>query len=78
MTGMGRIVPSTNADALAEALISVLNAPTSFRGDPIAIAKRYSPKTIAGEYEQIFEQLVKASGEEDNKRERTSNARICG
>lgn len=78
MTGMGRIVPSTDADALAEALISVLNDPASFRGDPGAIAQRYSPKTIAGEYEQIFEQLVKAGGGEDNQRERTSNARICG
>ena len=76
MTGMGRVVPATNAEALAQALISILDHPDSYRGDPVAVAQRFSPKTIAGEYEQIFEQLVKAGEKEDHGQERISNARI--
>lgn len=53
-TGMGKLFRLGNPDSLAESLIEVLDAPKSFVKDVPAITKRYSPKTIAGEYEEIF------------------------
>jgi glycosyltransferase involved in cell wall biosynthesis len=57
-TGMGKIVPPRDSRALAEAIIEVLDHPERFRGDLIAICKRYDPHTIAAEYECIFEEQV--------------------
>lgn len=56
--GMGKIVPPRDAAALKEALIEVLQRPDAFRGDGSAIARRFSPDTIAAEYERLFLKLV--------------------
>ncbi len=57
MTGMGCTVPAGNAPALAEALIAVLEDPARYRGDPQHVRLRFSPDTIGGEYEALFEEL---------------------
>jgi hypothetical protein len=43
---------------LKEALIEVLQQPEKYRGDGETIAKRFSPDTIAAEYEKLFRMLV--------------------
>lgn len=57
-TGMGKLFELGNPDSLAASLIQVLDAPQSFLGDVPGITKRYSPQTIAGEYEEIFKSSV--------------------
>jgi glycosyltransferase involved in cell wall biosynthesis len=56
-TGMGEVFPIGDATALAEKLISVLDDPAKYKGDVPGITKRYSPDTIAGEYEELFKEL---------------------
>jgi glycosyltransferase involved in cell wall biosynthesis len=57
-TGMGKIVPPQDARALASALIEVLDRPNGFVKDPAEIKTRYSPDTIAAEYEEVFRRLI--------------------
>ncbi|MBW8009745.1 MAG: glycosyltransferase family 4 protein [Chloroflexi bacterium] len=57
--GMGKIFPVGDAEALAAALIEVLETPSKFLGDLSAISQLYSPDTIAGEYEELFSTLSK-------------------
>jgi glycosyltransferase involved in cell wall biosynthesis len=54
---MGKIIPIGDSAALAEAALSILADPQSFRRDPQAIAQRYLPETIAVEYERLFVDL---------------------
>lgn len=58
MTGMGRVVPAGNARALADAIISVLDHPEVYQQDIGAIRIRFSPDTIAREYENLFVSLL--------------------
>jgi glycosyltransferase involved in cell wall biosynthesis len=58
LTGMGRVVPMSDANSLAEAIISILDEPAAFTGDVDAITQRFAPDTIAAEYELIFKELV--------------------
>jgi glycosyltransferase involved in cell wall biosynthesis len=57
-TGMGVIFQMGNADALAKALIQVLSQPEAYRGDVPKITRRYSPESIAEEYEAVFRELA--------------------
>ncbi|HEX2981668.1 MAG TPA: glycosyltransferase family 4 protein [Anaerolineaceae bacterium] len=57
-TGMGRIVPTRDSGALAEAIIDILDHPDRYHGDAAAVTQRYSPQTIASEYEEIFQELT--------------------
>jgi len=57
-TGMGKVFPLRNAEALAEALIDILDAPEKYRGDVPAISKRFAPDSTAQEYEAIFKELL--------------------
>lgn len=59
-TGMGKIFPPGDADALARAIMDVLENPIQFRKDPKYIQQRYSSDTIASEYEELYENFVKA------------------
>jgi glycosyltransferase involved in cell wall biosynthesis len=58
LTGMGRIVPAANADALAEAVIHILDHPESVEGDTRAVMGLFSSDQIAMQYENIFESLL--------------------
>ncbi|MGD8455571.1 MAG: glycosyltransferase family 4 protein [Anaerolineales bacterium] len=57
-TGMGLTFPMGDSDALASALTQVLNQPQAYRGDVPEITRRFSPETIAGEYEALFKELL--------------------
>ena len=61
-TKMGRIVPPRNPQALAEAIISVLDDGDCYRGNTGEIASRYSPQTTATNYELIFKELLNSDG----------------
>jgi len=58
MTGMGKIVPLRDAEALAQAVLEVLDNRKSFQGDPTAIAERFSPDRTAEHYEEVFTELL--------------------
>jgi glycosyltransferase involved in cell wall biosynthesis len=64
-TGMGRIIPIGDANALAEAILDIAAQPERYHSDPLEIARRFSPDTIAAFYETLFEQLIqeKKAGE---------------
>jgi len=57
-TGMGRIVPTRNAEKLGEAIVDVLDCPQCYSGDVTAIRHSYSPITIARQYEALFKELI--------------------
>jgi len=56
-TGMGKVVPIGDAEALAGAILEILNNPGDYHKDPQEIARRFTPQTIAAEYERLFEIL---------------------
>lgn len=61
LTGMGKVVPTADPDALANALIDVLDDPQSYRGDPGPIIQTSSPGYVAAEYENLYLHLVEKS-----------------
>jgi len=58
-TGMGRIVPPQNADALADGILEVLDHPEQYHGNVAAVRQAYSCEAVASQYVQIFEELIK-------------------
>lgn len=58
MTGMGRLIPRGDSQALAEAIISILDHPEQYRGDVNAIAERFSPEAVAEAYATLFQELL--------------------
>ncbi len=58
MTKMGEVVPVGAVDQLATAIIRVLDKPGDYQGDIPAITKRFSPQTIAEEYEELFAKIT--------------------
>ena len=58
ISGMGRVVPAADVQALAQAIISILDHPEKFQGDPASITERFSPETVAVAYEEIFNRLL--------------------
>jgi glycosyltransferase involved in cell wall biosynthesis len=58
MTGMGLVVPPQDAMALANAINTILDNPQQYRGDAAAVSERFSSKTIANTYDQIYKKLV--------------------
>ena len=57
-TGMGRIFELGNPHALAQAILQVLDTPDQYAGDVPGITQRYSPATIASEYEAVFAGVI--------------------
>lgn len=57
MTGMGEIIPVGSAEALAHALIRVLDNPDKYRGDSEALRMQFSPLSTAIRYEALFEEI---------------------
>jgi len=58
MTGMGRVVPIGDAEALAQALLSIFEDPAQYRHNPTEFARPYLPDSVAVEYEKLFERLL--------------------
>jgi glycosyltransferase involved in cell wall biosynthesis len=57
MTGMGEIVPPRDPEALAGAILRILDHRQSYLRPPETIAKRFAPETIAEQYEALFAEL---------------------
>jgi glycosyltransferase involved in cell wall biosynthesis len=59
-TGMGKIIPPRDAQAITAAILEILEEPERFQGDSTVIHMRYAPATVASAYENLFEELVAA------------------
>jgi glycosyltransferase involved in cell wall biosynthesis len=59
MHGMGLVSQIGDSASLAESILGVLDDPQKFRADIEAIKKSYDPDSIAQEYENLFECLMK-------------------
>jgi glycosyltransferase involved in cell wall biosynthesis len=57
ITGMGLVVPPGDAQALAQAIITVLEHPQQFQGDSQALAHQFASETAAEQYETLFQRL---------------------
>jgi glycosyltransferase involved in cell wall biosynthesis len=57
-TGMGLLIPPSNAAALAEALLIILENPSRFRGYPEALVPLSTPQAVAEEYEELFRNIL--------------------
>lgn len=57
-TGMGLTVPAGDPAALAKGILTVLERPQDFRGDPAAVAARYSPARTAEQFEDLYRALL--------------------
>lgn len=57
MTGMGEVTPIGDADALAQAVIAILNDKAAFQRDSQLIANTFSPDQTAVAYTTLFTQL---------------------
>lgn len=57
-TGMGKVVPIGDNDALADAILDIFAHPHQYQADPVEIGRRFAPDTIAAEYETLFEGLM--------------------
>lgn len=54
-TGAGLLVPPANPDALAKALIRILDDPERFEGRPETVVRLSTPEAVAANYEKVFE-----------------------
>ncbi|OGO17343.1 MAG: glycosyl transferase family 1 [Chloroflexi bacterium RBG_16_48_8] len=62
ITGMGKVVPLRDSDAIAEAILEILHHPESFSGDTGMIEEQFSPMKTAERYEELFQNLLKYKG----------------
>jgi glycosyltransferase involved in cell wall biosynthesis len=59
MHTMGKVVPIGDSAALARALLEIFTRKEKYRCDTAALAHQYDPDSVAGEYEKLFERLLK-------------------
>ncbi len=59
MTGMGEVTPIGDHEALAQAVINILDDKTGYVRDTELIAQTFSPVQTAKEYLQLFEMLAR-------------------
>jgi glycosyltransferase involved in cell wall biosynthesis len=59
MHGMGRVSKIGDSASLAESILGVLDDADQYRGDIEAIRKSYDPDSVAQEYENLFQRLMK-------------------
>jgi glycosyltransferase involved in cell wall biosynthesis len=57
-SGMGKVVPTRDAQALADAVVEILDHPDQFSGDVDAIRQYYSSEAVARQYDAIFKELI--------------------
>lgn len=58
LTGMGRVVPPGNPQALASAICEILASPGVFQRDPSGAAQAFTTQAVAQAYEQLFGSLT--------------------
>lgn len=58
ITGMGRVTPVSNAAALAQNILAVLDQPAQYGGHPEALRVKFSPETCAANHEALFRELA--------------------
>jgi glycosyltransferase involved in cell wall biosynthesis len=58
-TGMGKIVPARDSDALASALIDVLHGRAAYERPRAEVAACFDLERSLGEYEELFEQVAR-------------------
>lgn len=63
MTGMGEVTPIGDSQALAQALIRILDNKTSYVRTPKTIADAFSPAQTAVEYVALFKKLMSERGD---------------
>lgn len=62
-TGWGKIVPTRDSEALAEAIKSILMEDIPMNKDEIAAMKaHYAPETVAGEYIHLYQHMMRMHG----------------
>ena len=61
-TGMGRIVPPHNPEALVAAVLEILERPEGFAGDAKRLAQEYAPDETARRYEALFLEIRRETG----------------
>jgi glycosyltransferase involved in cell wall biosynthesis len=59
MTGMGRVIPVGDAQALGEAILAILDHPEQYQGDPQKVIQMFHPDTNAAAFEKCFAELIK-------------------
>ncbi|HEX8991833.1 MAG TPA: glycosyltransferase family 4 protein [Anaerolineales bacterium] len=59
MHGTGCVARIGDPASLAEGIIKVVSRPEDYRGDVEAIRNAYDPDSVAAEYEQLFESMMK-------------------
>ncbi|MEE9216821.1 MAG: glycosyltransferase family 4 protein [Anaerolineales bacterium] len=57
-TGMGKISPIGDSEALAQSVLSVLENPLAFQKEASEIRAQFDPKQTAAAYVQLFEELL--------------------
>lgn len=59
ITGMGEIAEVGDSASLARGILAILDDPPSYRGDPAAVARQFSPEANAIAYERLYEALLR-------------------
>lgn len=67
MTGMGEVVPIGDHEALAQAIITVLDNKQTYDRPQEPIADSFSPQQTAEEYVRLFEELLRGSQDRSAK-----------
>jgi glycosyltransferase involved in cell wall biosynthesis len=57
-TGMGKIAPIGDSDALARAILKVLENPSAFQKEAKGIRSQFEPRQTAVAYMQLYEELL--------------------
>ena len=60
MTGMGKVIPVGDAQALAKAILEILDQPEKFQGEPAGVVQMFHPDTNAAAFEALFRELLEA------------------
>jgi len=58
ITGMGRIFNIGDAEGLARGLLTILNEPEKYTGDPKAVSRQFSPDNNAKAYEDLYKRIL--------------------
>ncbi len=58
LTGMGEVVPIGNAEALADAILKIVNDPEKYHRDGKEIAEMFNPLVNAAAYQELYSSLL--------------------